>query len=463
MNRLNRFLTTALLAAMPLAGACDAGELMPPEAVDGMFMRYVSIGNSIAAGFQSLGISETTQLESYPALLAERMGLTVGGHNAEFNIPLMLAPGCPPPYINIFTRDRGPGLSDSTCVLRKTPVATYLSNVAVPGAAVLDAITNLEASSNPNGLTTLFLGGRTQLEAAADVEPTFVTVWMGGNDALGAITTIGDAGNPSHVTDPTVFASQYSSMMDTLDAMTSIEGGVLLGVVQVGLAPYLTQGRVWAGFELQFDAMVHAELDAAFQALTGGASLPFTANIFDVNVNCPLDFQAIPGTSDTAWASVPFHYGAPIFGSAGVRASDPAVVDSIFNVALGNPAYTLPVPDSIDCSHQDAVTSTEMLNLMSSISAFNAAIEQEAADRDTWIYVDPNVLLGQLAADTTAIRPFPAFPGTVADPSITLNSPFGTALSLDGFHPSSSSHVLVANALVAAINAAFGTSIPDSN
>ena len=430
--KMNRFLAMTLLAALPLFGACDSDTLMPPEPVDGMFARYVSIGNSITAGFQSGGITEAMQLQSYAALLAGQMGLSVGGSGSDFNIPLMTAPGCPPPYTNIFTQERVSGLTAGDCFLRKPPTPEFLNNVAVPGSAVIDALTNFDADSDPNALTTLLLGGRTQLQAAAEIDPTFVTVWIGNNDVLGAVLSVGNAGNPALVTDPATFASRYAQMMDEFDAMGTIEGGVLIGVVQVGMAPYLTQGRAWAAFEQQFDALTDP------------------LNAFDVNANC-LAFQALTAT-DTAWTSVPFHHGAPLLASASAK------VDSVQGGLL-NPATM--VPAELDCSVADVVAVSEMVNLITTVAAYNTAIEAEA-DARGWVYVDPNALLLQLATDPNAIRPFPAFSGT-APPGVTLDSPFGTALSIDGVHPSASTHVAVASALIAAINANYGTSIPAIN
>jgi hypothetical protein len=433
MSRLNRILATALLATLPLFGACDSEENLPwaPNAVDALFARYVSIGNSIAAGYQSGGITAATQLASYPVLLAQQMGLTVGAEGAEFNVPLMTSPGCPPLYTNIFTQERVGGLTAGDCFLRQS-TPEFLNNVAVPGSAIIDVFDNSDADSDPNALTTFFLGGRTQMEAAAEVQPTFVTVWMGSGDALPAALTVGNAGDPSLITDPTTFASRYSSMMDDLDAIGTIEGGVLIGAVQVGMAPYVTQGRAWAGFELQYDV----------------ATAPL--NVLDVNANC-LAFQQLTAT-DTAWTSVPFHHGALVLASASAKA------DSVLGGLL-NPLTM--VPAELDCSVADAITVTEMVTLISTVAAYNAAIEAEADERD-WIYVDPNELMSQLAADPNAIRPFPAFPGT-ADAQVTLNSPFGTALSIDGVHPSSSAHIAVANALIAAINARYDTEIPPIN
>ena len=117
------------------------------------------------------------------------------------------------------------------------------------------------------------------------------------------------------------------------------------------------------------------------------------------------------------------------------------------------------VPAVIDCSDATAVTNTEMANLFSAVAQYNAAIEAEADARD-WVYVDPNDLLLSLLGTSGAILSFPAFPGTGPDSTTSRTAPFGTALSLDGIHPSASTHVGVANALIAAINAKYGTSIP---
>ena len=434
LSRFNKILATTLLAALPVIGACDAdsNEVWAPNAVDAMFARYVSIGNSITAGYQSGGLTATMQMQSYAALLATQMGLTVGAAGAEFNVPLMNDPGCAPPITNIFTQERVMGLTAGDCYLRQaTP--EFLHNVAVPGSAIIDPLTNMDADSDPNPLTTLFLGGRTQLEATAEVAPTFVTVWMGSGDVLPGILTAGNAGDPSLITDPATFATRYASMMDALDAMGTIEGGALIGAINVVFAPYLTQGRAWWAFETSFDA------------------LTAPLNVFNVNANC-LAFQALTAT-DTAWASVPFHHGAPLLATAS------AMADSV-QAGLLNPATMVPV--ELDCSVADVVTVPELVNLITTATAYNTAIEAEADERG-WVYLDANALLLQVAAaDANAFRPFPAFPGTAA-PDVTLNSPFGTAVSLDGFHPSTSAHVIVANALIAAINAEYGTSIPAVN
>src|SRR2546422_5457441 len=93
-------LSAALLGLVLAAAACNNDQLNRPYAntpVDPLFDRYVSMGNSITAGFQSGGILDSTQQQSYAVLLARAM-------RSPFYSPLLTRPGCPPPFTNVFTR-----------------------------------------------------------------------------------------------------------------------------------------------------------------------------------------------------------------------------------------------------------------------------------------------------------------------------------------------------------------------
>src|SRR5215212_2755020 len=86
-------LAAAALAVLAALGACVGdGDVLSPAvnpAAGGMFVRYVSLGNSITAGFQSNGIVDSTQRNAYPNLLARAAG-------TPFAQPLFARPGCPP-------------------------------------------------------------------------------------------------------------------------------------------------------------------------------------------------------------------------------------------------------------------------------------------------------------------------------------------------------------------------------
>ena len=76
MTRITRFSAAAVLGLLLAAAACNNDQLNRPFAttpVDPLFARYVSMGNSITAGFQSGGINDSTQQQSYAVLLAQAM------------------------------------------------------------------------------------------------------------------------------------------------------------------------------------------------------------------------------------------------------------------------------------------------------------------------------------------------------------------------------------------------------
>jgi hypothetical protein len=214
MIRTNRC-SAAVLGLLLAAAACENDQLNRPFAttpVDPLFDRYVSMGNSITAGFQSGGINDSTQNQSYAVLLAQAM-------HAPFYVPLMRKPGCPPPFTNVFTQPptRVGGGSATTCALRNIPAnpPPFISNTAVPGAEVADIINNLDSASNANSLTQFFLGGLTQAQAMQRAQPTFVTIWIGNNDELGAATSSPNAGDTTKIV-LTNFQARYTAMLDAV-------------------------------------------------------------------------------------------------------------------------------------------------------------------------------------------------------------------------------------------------------
>lgn len=396
----------ALAAAVALLfTACDDEALMPPEAPQGgeLFESYVALGASITAGFQSSGINDSTQREAYPAKLAERMG-------TDFGLPLLQAPGCPPPFTDILAGDRVGGGTGDTCALRSTPVPDVVHNVAVPGAEVGDVLDNTGEGSSANTLTQLILGGRTQIGAAADAGPTFATVFAGGNDVLDAVR----AGDPSLVTPPETFASEYGELASRLSE-TGVEGAVLIGIPN--LLAFDEQGRGTFPF---------LSLGAAYVQASQSPAWP---DNFDVNPNCAPN-ESFPDGEDGHQSAVPFGYG---FGQ-------------LFAAAQAGQSVEL------DCLNDpEVLTVDEAQQIGGVIQAYNQTIAA-AAQEQGWAFVDATPLLTDLR-DQGLIPPFP----TIEDPSTPL---FGPVYSQDGIHLAEQGHAAVTDLLAAEINEAFGTSLP---
>jgi lysophospholipase L1-like esterase len=396
MTRTTKLFAAAALGIVLGASACQNDQLFRPAnfvPIDPLFARYVSMGNSITAGFQSGGINDSTQLQSYAVLLANRMG-------SPFFEPLMNRPGCPAPYTNVFTQTRVAG-GPTTCALRKIQAVPppYISNTAVPGAEAIDPYSNLDAASNANALTTFFLGGMTQVQMMERARPTFVTLWIGNNDVLGAATNSANGGDSALVTPVAAFQTRYSALLDSIEAVNP-QGVVLIGVANVTAIPFFSRGSTYLGAKL-------------------ANQLPPTMT---VTANCA------PPRGDSVL--VPFPFGAALVGAAAAGGST-----------------------TLDCTEIQTVQPAELVNLVSTVTAYNSYIASQATARG-WTYYNPNTALDSLRTVATAVRPFPL----IGQPCSA--NPFGTAFSCDAVHPSAATHKLIANKLRQAINAAYGTAIP---
>lgn len=403
--------SVALLALVAVLG-CRADEALAPPAsagaYDGRFLRYVSLGNSIAAGFQSGGINDSTQQQAFPVLFAEAVG-------TPFTWPRLAGRGCPAPLTNNVTETRvGDQPPESPCDLRQLPPPEYLNNLAVPGLGVRDIFSN--TASGPGtyaSLTQFFLGGRTQMQWLMQARPTFVTVEVGPNDVLGALLA-GNAGDSDEVTDPAVFEAEYRRLGDSL-AVLGTDAALFL-IPDVTLIPFTSTGSTYWCIRNQPAC-----------GITTPTPFPPT---FTVNNNCAPD-AAIPGAKGDS-ILVPWTRGVPLIAAAAQGA-----------------------PTELDCSNDtDVVSPAEFLFLKNALAANNAVIA-DVADEHGWALVDVNPDFAAYRADGT-IPPFPDLSQALTGGSVG----FGPLFSLDGFHPSGQAQALIAELLIATVNEHYGLSIP---
>src|SRR5712692_5657297 len=377
-----RFVFAASLGCALLVAACQ-NELVnstgvPPYTGGAMFQRYVAMGNSITAGFQSGGISDTLQRRSYAVLVAGAM------RGDRFYYPSLALPGCPPPYTNVFTQTRVAG---PPCAYRNPALPPYISNVAVPGAEALDLLQNGPgAGTNSNALTQLFLGGRTQIQAMVAAQPTFVSVWAGNNDVLGAATNGTNGGDSTLITPTATVQTEYTQIADAVQGTGA--DALLIGVANVTVLPFFSQG-------------------ATYWAIKNQPGSPFPAT-FTVSNNCAPIVTGIPGARGDS-VLVPFPYGGALLGAA-------------------SPPFNQ--PRNLDCADTVAaiIVPAELRKLVGAVLAYNVADSTIAAQRG-WAWLNPNPTLDSLRAIPTQVAPFPAFG------SACSANPFGLAFSCDGVHP----------------------------
>jgi hypothetical protein len=428
MRRLitRRLPVAAALGALVFTAACIEHEaVLPPvtpQPGGDLLTRYVAMGNSITAGLQSGGINDSTQMESFAVMLAEQAG-------ADFNVPLLQSPGCPPPFVAPFGPRIG-NLPDDTCLLREPSVRRPLQNLAVPQALIASAL-DFEVAAN--ALTTLILGGRSQAQAMRDADPTLVSVWLGNNDALAPAIV----GNPALLPPLNAFAAEAEAIAGEIEA-TNAQDAVFIGVVDaIAASPILQPGAYfWA---------LYQQDPAAF----GGKP---------VNDNCaPIDFAT----------GQPNPLGAHMVSFRIVP--DPRFPE----IDCSGDAY----PEGDVRRGMHLLTLEEQQTVRARVHEYNAALESTATSRG-WIYIDPaSVFLPalmdgppfnrmrkcQMLAGAQTMEQFqqavlqscPVPPQLGGAPNF-----FGDWVSFDGTHPAKPAHIAIANAIIAEINAKHGLSIP---
>lgn len=397
-----RVVFAARLGCVLLVAACQNDVLnspsVPSYAGGAMFQRYVAMGNSITAGVQSGGINDSTQRQSYAVLVAGAM------RGDRFYYPSLNNPGCPPPFTNIFTGARvGTGSTGTTCLFRNAALPPYVSNVAVPGAETIDMLVNGPApGTNSNPLTQLFLGGRTQVQAMMAAHPTFVSVWIGYNDLLGAA----QAGDTTLATDTAVFRVNYADALDSIEATGASAILIAVGLGHLSnnvVLPFFSRGSTYYG-------------------LWASGAFATSAPFFSVDANC-----APPGGNAVL---VPFPYGFGLLAAGATTAV------------------------TLNCTAPPVIEPAETQFFATLQARYNAIIQAQATARG-WAFTDSvNVTLDSLAGVANQFAPFPNAAAACS------GSPFGLAFSCDGIHPNQATQQKIARKIVRAINAQYGSTIP---
>jgi len=402
-----QFVVRGALLAGALAGlsSCDNGAtVVSPKVSDDIFRNYVAIGNSITAGYQSSGINDSTQAQSYAALIARQMG-------TRFAFPALAKPGCAPPIANFQTQARVSNGTSTTCAFRSPTSATFaLNNVAVPGITSFDPTLAGGApgyTQNSNPLEQLILGGKTMVQKALEVQPTFATIWVGNNDVLQPAIT----GLPATATQQATFAANYDKMIAEFTAGAPGVKGVLIGVAQVSNVPILFTAAALTN-----------------PAFVGGLSQA-------VGRPVTIDQTTCSGVGLTSYI------GFPLFSQLRASPTTPAIIFCQKTSATpGSPGDVF------------VLDAAEQVQAKAIVDGYNNYIKAKA-DAIGFAYYDPNTTLGRLAPTDPVLA-------TKVPNLASATATFGNYISLDGVHPNAAAHIEIAKDLIAVINAKYGTKIP---
>jgi lysophospholipase L1-like esterase len=388
------------------------------------FTRFYAIGDSYGAGYESGSLNVNHQQYSWPAIIAKQVGLTICPVSAAatdvcFAQPLVQYPGLPSgeSQLTLIGNSVVPVPTPGTGAPLMAGFGRSYNNLAVPGYTVGAALTLTGAEAN-SGLGQLILRGLgSEVAQVAKLNPpaTFIAIWIGGNDFLGAVS----AGRPSLLTDATAFRTQYATLLDTLIAAAP-GAGMVVGTLPANFAA--------APLTAQLPPVI---FDSNFKpVVVGGNTIPFFGDV---------------GGGPTAPAALP-----P--GSIVLLSALPKIQQGVgMPPALKNipPFSSLPrVGEPL--TDADIITPAEQAIFTARIADYNTAITDLAKARNIPV-ADIKGLFDRFASPTgLQIGPF------------VINHQFvrGGIFSLDGVHPSDIGYALFANEFIKAINSGYSTHIP---
>jgi lysophospholipase L1-like esterase len=255
------------------------------------------------------------------------------------------------------------------------------------------------------------------VQRALEASPTFVSVWIGNNDVLQAAGTglvTATPGISRGITPVATYNANYDAMLAALTVGAPDAEGILIGTVNTSAAPLVFPVAA-------FDNPAYL---AGFSTAAGGT--------VSVHPNCAGSGALV------SFAILPqMRAFNPATGAGHPR----AIV-----CQKNTPGFPAPVGDIFILDAQDQAA------LNTAVAAYNAHVQTKATELG-WAYADPNPLIAALrASGCISTAPNLAAAATT--------SPFGACVSFDGIHPSATGQAQIANALIAAINAKYATTLP---
>lgn len=472
---INRFLLLPAFGIL-LFASCENDDIpvveeepvIPLVAGSANVANFVSIGNSLTAGFTDGALFILGQENSFPNLLSQKFAMIGGG---SFTQPLMndniggaLLGGTQILAPRLYFDGAGPaplGQTPTTEISNIQP-GPY-NNMGVPGAKSFHLLANgygnlggIQAGlANPYFVRMASNPNASMLEDAAAQNPSFYSLWIGNNDVLSFATAggagVNQTGNPdpstygsTDITDPTAFAGVYNAILGTLAGNSS--QGVVLNIPYVFTIPYF---RTVPYNPIPADAATAALVNGGYAPYNGGLQQALAGGLISADEAAARTINFVEGQNavviEDEYLTDLSALGLPNYRQT-TAADLPTLLSASFIGTLVNNDPTLINGVTVPLSDQWVLTVDEVEEVTVATDAYNATIAA-AASANGAILIDANALLQQIF--DTGI-PFDNF-------DLNASLVFGGTFSLDGVHPTSRGNAFVANQILLAMDQAFGT------
>lgn len=423
MKKSNKTLLMIVVPLMMFFGCKERTELTGPQPENGQadFTKFVSIGNSLTAGYESSSLFETGQMFSFGNLISKQV-------NTPYVQPLISDPGIGGQIkivsLQPFVTTQEP--DDAGTPLNINYPAPY-NNLGIPGIVLADVMgaTSTENSYSHSPFIDLILRGQgTQFAQASSLNPTMVTLWIGNNDVLGYATSGGVS--PSEPTSTANFGYLFGLLTDGL-AATGAKVAVA-NIPDVTTIPFFT--TVGPSFAELLDSI-------------GVPGFYYQSHNFFPTQGAPSQLADYSLLLTLVAQSYLTKFGEP----SGKFYRDFGIPPALFGVdttkAFGVDRDN-PIPNAL------ILDAAEIQTAEDAIHAFNYLIGTSVSRYPSqFAVVDVNGLLNKVRdSDATGGTDFGG---------IKFSTTFvtGGLFSLDGIHPTAQGYAIIANEFIKAINGKF--------
>lgn len=452
----------------------------PPKPTIGNadFSSYVSIGNSLTAGFMDGALYSAGQQNSFPSLLARQVNAAT---NIAFNQPNINSEnGFNSSFSNIgegiikgklkinISNPSDPQIeaTDGELPNAYEGETSALNNFAVPGillGQLLTPLTGTPGSALENPFYTRFAsspGSSTILADALSADPSFITLWIGANDVLGFALT--GAENESIFTPSSTFEAQYSALISQLSASNApiIMGNIpdVLSIPYFTLVPYLAipfdpndpvdqatvsalndDSQGFGQYNTQLDNLVLGGFITAEEAESRKVVYEFGVNPILVNDSTLTDLR-------------PFFTGTALEIYSFAR---PATSTDKFTLPASSLLGTEFAPQlnygvSYPLGEEYVINATEANEITNRITDFNTTISIAASSNTAFYLWDAAELFNAISIN-----------GGIEVNGVMLTNSFGIdgIFSADGIHPNRRGNAIIANEFIDIVNENFDATL----
>jgi len=488
------------------------------------FSNYVSLGNSLTAGFTDGALFQASQTLSLPNLLSQKFSLAGGGTftqpltndnigglalaGTRIQSPRLVFGGAGPVSLESLIGD----VTVTTDIALNNPTGPF-NNLGVPGAKSFHLLApgygnigNVQLGlANPYFVR---MTGTTPdisvLEMAVAQSPSFFSLWIGNNDVLGYATTGGDGSDPITPVSGAPgqgFDGSYGALIATLTAGGA--QGVVANIPNVTDVPHFTTvphnpldptdesfgaqiatlngifgqlNQVYAYLESVNPAISASERTIEFSSTAASEVIIKDETLPDLSA----EIAAVLGASPTFPAFVE-SFGLPAQAAPLVA----GLLGSTYGQsreATADDLFVLPSASVIGTVNVESVGTLMAAGLPQALAGQFSVEGITLPLEDKWVLIPTeqqeiavateefNQIIAATASQAglalvdanTLLNQLANGGITSGDFTLQSNLVTGGAFSLDGIHPTARGYALLANEFMIAIDATYGSNFEES-